>query len=103
MLLDTTFDFRTDAHGKDADTHNPTLRRYHRALWSKPLPSGRDFDLDGTTRGAYLNHRSQLGEFWLSSDSVIPTFSRWIQADCGTVPRRGDRRVQGDRVHPSGE
>jgi len=78
MLLDTTFDFRTDAKGKDPDTHSPTLRRYHKALWSKPLPSGRTFDLDTTTRGAYLHHRSEIGEFWLSSDSVIPTFSRWI-------------------------
>ena len=72
------FDVRSDANGKDPDTHSPTLRRYHKALWSKPLPSGRAFDLDTTTRGACLHHRSELGEFWLSSDSVIPTFSRWI-------------------------
>ena len=28
-------------------------------------------------RGVYLHHRSELGEFFLSSDSVIPTFTRW--------------------------
>lgn len=78
MLLDTSFDFRIDANGKDPDTRSPTLRRYHKALWSKPLPGGLPFDLDGTTPGAYLHHRSGLGEFWLTSDSVIPTFSRWI-------------------------
>jgi len=78
MLLDTAFDFRVDANGKDPDTHSPTLRRYHKALWSKPLPSGLPFDLDAATPGAYLHHRSELGEFWLTSDSVIPTFSRWI-------------------------
>jgi len=78
MLLDTAFDFRVDANGKDPDTHSPTLRRYHKALWSKPLPSGLPFDLDAATPGAYLLHRSELGEFWLTSDSVIPTFSRWI-------------------------
>lgn len=44
-------------------------------LWSKPLPSGARFDLDLTTRDAYLHHRSEFGEFWLSSDSVIATFT----------------------------
>jgi len=76
-MIDTAFDFRTDAGGRDPDTHSPTLRRYHRLLWSKPLPSGCAFDLDDTTPGAYLHHRSRLGEFFLTSDSVIPTYTRW--------------------------
>lgn len=74
--MDITFDVRTDAGGKDPDTHSPTLRRYHKRLWSKPLPGGRSFLLDDTTPGAYLHHRSDLGEFFLSSDSVTPTFTR---------------------------
>ena len=74
--IDTTFDFRTDAGGKDPDSHSPTLRRYHQILWSKPLPNGAMFELDSTTPGEYLHHKSQLGEFWLASDSVIPTFKR---------------------------
>ncbi len=78
MLLDTSFDFRTDAGGKDSDAASPTLRRYHKLLWSKPLPSGALFDLDDTTPGAYLHHRSGLGEFWLSSDLAIPTYSQWL-------------------------
>ena len=77
MAVDIAFDFRTDAHGRDPDTYSPTLRRYHRLLWSKPLPSGASFDLSDTTRGVYLHHRSGLGEFFLSSDSVVPTFTRW--------------------------
>lgn len=77
-MIDTTFDFRTDAGGKDPDTYSPTLRRYHKALWSKPLPNGQLFLLDDTTPGVYLHHRSHLGEFFLSSDSVMPTFTRWI-------------------------
>ena len=77
-MINTAFDFRTDAGGKDPDTHSPTLRRYHRLLWSKPLPSGRAFDLDDTTPGSYLHHRSQLGEFYLASDSVIPTYTRYV-------------------------
>ncbi len=77
MTIDVAFDFRTDADGKDPDSHSPTLRRYHRLLWSKPLPSGAYFDLSDTTRGVYLGHSSALGEFFLSSDSVIPTFTKW--------------------------
>ncbi len=72
--IDITFDFRSDTPlGKDPDAWSPTLRRYHRLLWSKPLPSGLVFDLSDATR-AYLHHRSELGEFWLTSDAVIPTF-----------------------------
>jgi hypothetical protein len=79
MTIDIGFDFRTDTRvGRDPDADSPTLRRYHRLLWSKRLPSGAFFDLSDTTRGAYLHHRSELGEFYLSSDSVIPTFTRWI-------------------------
>ena len=77
MLIDTAFDFRTDSGGRDPDTYSPTLRRYHRHLWSKPLPDGRPFDLDDTTPGGYLHHRSEAGEFWLASDSVMQTFTRW--------------------------
>jgi hypothetical protein len=76
--VDTTFDFRSDTPpGKDPDTWSPTLRTYHQLLWSKPLPSGELFELDPTPRPPYyLHHRSDLGEFWLSSDAVIPSFSR---------------------------
>jgi hypothetical protein len=75
--LDTTFDLRTDAGGKDPDQHSATLRRYHRLLWSKPLPSGASFDLDDSSPGVYLHHKSALGEFVLGSDSVVPSFTRW--------------------------
>src|SRR3954470_15083146 len=77
MVIDTSFDFRTDARGKDPDVYSPRLRQYHKLLWSKPLPSGRLFDLHDTVRGSYLHHRSELGEYFMSSDSVIPTFTRW--------------------------
>jgi hypothetical protein len=34
----------------------------------------------GTIRmsSPYLHHRSELGEFFLSSDSVIQTFTTWV-------------------------
>lgn len=75
MLIDTAFDFRTDATTPDPDQSSPTLKRYHQLLWSKPLPSGHEFGLDTTTPWAYLHHASDLGEFFLSSDSVIATYS----------------------------
>jgi hypothetical protein len=78
MLIDTSFDFRTDTPvGKDPDSHSPTLRKYHKHLWSKALPSGRLFDLNDMVSGHYLHHRSELGEFSLSSDSVIASFTKW--------------------------
>ncbi|WP_407343345.1 DUF6994 family protein [Pengzhenrongella phosphoraccumulans] len=77
MLVETTFDFRTDARTDDPDQSSPTLRRYHQLLWSKPLPSGHAFDLDVTTAWTYLHHSSDIGEYFLSSDSVIATYSYW--------------------------
>lgn len=76
-VIDVTFDFRSDTPaGKDPDTWSPALRRYHQILWSKPLPSGARLELDTTTPRTYLHHRSERGEFALSSDAVIPSFSR---------------------------
>jgi hypothetical protein len=77
MWIDTSFDFRTDASGNDPDKYSPTLRQYHKLLWSRSLPSGRPFYLSDATPGVYLHHSSELGEFYLSSDSVIPSFTRW--------------------------
>jgi Family of unknown function (DUF6994) len=77
-VIDTSFDFRTDASGRDPDAHSPMLRRYHQQLWSKPLPGGTTFTLLDTTPGVYLHHRSELGEFFLTSDTVIPTYTRWV-------------------------
>lgn len=75
--IDTSFDFRSDTPPeKDPDAHSPTLRRYHKLLWSKPLPSGSQLELVDTTPGIYLHDKSKTGEFWLSSDSVIPSFTR---------------------------
>ena len=76
-MVDTTFDFRSDARGRDPDAHSPTLRRYHKILWSKALPNGAVFVLSDATPGVYLHHRSPLREFRLASDSAIATFTRW--------------------------
>jgi hypothetical protein len=75
--IDVAFDFRSDTpDGKDPDAFSPTLRRYHRLLWSKPLPDGGCFDLTDATPSVYLHHRSEAREFFLASDAVIPTFRK---------------------------
>ena len=70
MRIDTDFDHRSDAGGKDPDSASPTLRKHHQLLWSKSLPSGTLFSLDQEA-GSYLVHRSELGDFALSSDTII--------------------------------
>lgn len=77
MPIDTSFDFRSDAFGKDPDAYSTTLRSYHHLLWSKSLPSGMMFDLKTDKAGTYIYHISSLGEFSLTSDSVVPSFTRW--------------------------
>jgi hypothetical protein len=84
--IDITFDFRSDANGKDPDTHSKTLKRYHKRLWSKRLPGGELFELVDTTRGSYLHHCSEIGEFSLSSDAVIPTF-KWVPNIQRLIPK----------------
>lgn len=58
-VIDTTFDVRSDAGGRDPDQHSRTLRRYHQLLWSKKLPSGTPFALDTSRPGTYLHHHSR--------------------------------------------
>jgi len=75
--IDIDFDFRSDTPPRgDPDVRSPTLRTYHSRLWSKPLPCGVTFSLVTTTPGVYLHHKSGIGEWFMSSDSVIPDFTR---------------------------
>lgn len=68
--IDVSFEFHNDTPaGKDPDSFSPTLREYHRKLWSKRLPSGHPFTLT-TGDHIYLQHESALGRFTLSSDAI---------------------------------
>ena len=74
-MIDTSFDVYSDTPaGKDPDQWSPTLRSFHARLWSKPLSDGHYFTLSTKTRGAYLHHYSDRGEFYLSSDSIGHTY-----------------------------
>jgi len=73
--LDFEFKFYTDTPlGKDPDSHSATLRRYHKILWSKDLPNGTKFELVDAYPNGYLCHKSDLGEFFLSSDSITHSY-----------------------------
>ena len=79
-MFDPAFNFRTDARGhkngkdRDPDRYSTRLRDYHTLLWSKPLPSGGPFGLDDKIPMPFMHHRSRRGEFFLTSDSAVPTF-----------------------------
>ncbi len=94
MYIDATFDFRTDSRGKDPDTYSPTLKQYHRHLWSKALPTGGELILDKN-----LKNTSDVGEFFFSSDSVIHTFTYWVNYQ--HIIRQVDPKVTEDFVYKS--
>ena len=90
--IDATFDFRSDSPPgrdpgtyRDPDTYSGTLRRYHKLLWSKPLPNGAVFELElhESSPPYYLRHHSEIGEVVLSSDTVVPSF--WKQKEISDV------------------
>ena len=74
MIIDTTYNFYSDANGGDPDSTSLTLKKYHKILWSKPLPNGKTFDLSDDKSGAYLYHKSELGEFFLGSDAITHSY-----------------------------
>ncbi len=65
-IIDTSFDFRTDAKGKDPDIWSQTLKAYQRFLYSKPLPNGEVMQLDKNLKWK---------DFRFSSDSILHSFA----------------------------
>jgi len=74
MIIDTNFNFYSDSNGSDPDSTSLTLRKYHKVLWSKSLPNGNLFELHDNKNGAYLYHKSKLGEFFLGSDAITHSY-----------------------------
>jgi hypothetical protein len=74
LIIDTNFNFYSDSNGGDPDSASPTLRSYHKILWSKPLPNGSIFELCDNKNGVYLYHKSELGEFFLCSDAITHSY-----------------------------
>lgn len=78
-MINTNINMYSDANGGDPDATSPTLRTYHKILWSKPLPSGDLFDLRIDKPGYYLYHNSALGEFSLGSDAITHSYRNQIK------------------------
>ena len=79
MVIDTSFNFYTEVSGEDPDKASPTLRKYHKILWSKPLPNGDTFELCDNKSNAYLYHKSKLGEFFLGSDAITHSYKNHVR------------------------
>lgn len=78
-MINTSFKMYTDANGGDPDSTSPTLRSYHKLLWSKPLPGGEVFDLQDDQRGYYLFHSSSLGDFSVGSDAITHSYKNQMK------------------------
>ena len=75
MDIDVDLDLSIDANGRDPDLYSPTLLKYHKLLWSKPLPNGQVFHLRDDIRGSYLVYESDSIQIKLGSDSISNSYS----------------------------
>jgi hypothetical protein len=73
MKIDISFNVYSDAKGGDPDRNSQILRLYHKILWSKFLPNGKNFDLQHKD-GFYLYHESELGRFIFGSDAITHSY-----------------------------
>jgi hypothetical protein len=74
LPIDISFNFYSDSDGKDPDSYSPTLKKYHKLLWSKPLPNGKIFTLTDTDSSSYLTYSSTQEVISLSSDSISNSY-----------------------------
>lgn len=72
MEIDTSFDFRSDSNGKDPDAYSPTLRSYHRFLWSKQLPIGERLEIE--EMNSTLIYRFNMQTLKFGSDSISNSY-----------------------------
>jgi hypothetical protein len=75
-IIDTNFNFYSDARGGDPDSTSPTLKNYHKLLWSKSLPNGSFLELNDDLPRLYLYHKSELGEFRFGSDAIVHSYRK---------------------------
>jgi hypothetical protein len=76
-FINIEYDVRKDSNGRDPDKYSKILKSYHKKLWSKLLPNGKYFNLNDDNPNLYLYHKSNLGEYFLSSDCIIHGYSNW--------------------------
>lgn len=69
------FNFYSDVRkGQDPDRYSPTLRAYHKALWSKELPNDKLLALQDVYPSGYLRFDSDDGVFELTSDAITHSY-----------------------------
>src|SRR5699024_7268614 len=73
-LIDGKINMQSNARGDDPDSTSQSLYSYHKILCNKPLHNGKLFQLSDSQRCAYLYHNSELGEFFLGSDSITHSY-----------------------------
>jgi len=74
--VDITYDFSEDYYNNiDPDKDNKILRSWHKILWEKKLPS-KNIVFTLAEKDDGLIHNSCLGEYYLTSDSIVNTYSR---------------------------
>ena len=77
-MINVDFNFFSEVReGQDPDSKSPTLKKYHKLLWSKPLPSGKIFDLKEDPPELsknYLYHKSEVGYFVFGSDAITHSY-----------------------------
>ena len=94
MNIDTSFNFYSDnPKGKDPDSFSPILRKYHKFLWSKSLPTNKIFTLNDDRTNSYLYHKSELGEFHLSSDAITHTYSN-VRSMSNIISKIPDKEIK---------
>ena len=77
-MIDVNFNFFSEVkEGQDPDAKSPTLKKYHKILWSKELPNGKIFELKDNPpelSKKYLYHKSELGYFVFGSDAITHSY-----------------------------
>lgn len=76
-MINTNLNFQIEVGKLDPDRYSKALQEYHQILWSKKLPNGEVFKLTKTSQNRLYYESKNLGEFYLSSDRTIPTFTNW--------------------------
>ncbi len=70
--IDVNYDFRIDTPtDKDPDSDCPMMKAYHRLIYSKPLPDGREFKLKSHSSSYYY---LTWNDMRFGSDSIIASF-----------------------------
>jgi hypothetical protein len=98
--FDVSLDVMSECLGRDADSHSPTLRRYHQLLWSKPLPSGGSFDLVIPKRKSdgYLIYGAPAGPMWFGSDAITNSYTGWMRPRALVEAMAGLGSVEKERL-----